>query len=189
MASLILVKHALPVVAPTQPSHTWQLGAEGRRGAAALIRHLAPYLPARLVSSPEPKAVETATIIGAALGLAPAVVAGLEEQHRATAGFLGREAFEQTIAAFFANPNQLVFGEETANNAYQRFSAAIDQLIVEAPGENLIVIAHGTVIALFVSRRAGVAPFPLWQRLGLPSFVVLELPSLRIVAEVDAIEG
>jgi broad specificity phosphatase PhoE len=187
MAFLILVKHAMPEIAPTQPSRMWRLGAAGRRGAAALVPHLAPFPPARLIASPEPKASETAAILGAGLGISHTVIDGLEEHHRATAGFLGVEAFQQTMAPFFESPGQLVFGEETADAAYERFAAAVDRIVADAPSETHIVVAHGTVIALFVSRRAGIAPFPLWQRLGLPSFVALNLPA-RLVTVVDAVE-
>lgn len=188
MSRLILVKHALPAINPSQPSHAWRLGDAGRHGAYALAAHLAPYLPARLSCSPEPKASGTADVLGAALGLPPMIIAGLEEHHRATVDYLGREEFQQAVAAFFAAPDQLVFGEETADAAYARFGAAVDALIAGAPNETQIVVAHGTVIALFASRRAGVEPVPLWRRLGLPSFVVLELPAMRLAAEVDSVE-
>jgi len=39
-----------------------------------------------------------------------------------------------------------------------------------------------------VAYRAGVAPFPLWQRLGLPSFVELSLPDYAVTAIVDEID-
>jgi broad specificity phosphatase PhoE len=189
MPYLVLVKHAMPVIDPTQPSRAWSLGADGRQGAAALVPHLAPYLPARLVSSIEPKASETAAVLGAELGIRHEEVEGLEEHHRAGAGFLRNEDFQQTIAAFFEKPGQLVFGAETADAAYERFGAAIERLVAAAPDKTCIVVAHGTVIALFVSRRAGIAPFPLWQRLGLPSFVVLELPAMRLVTVVETMTG
>lgn len=113
----------------------------------------------------------------------------LEEHHRAMVGYLGQEDFQQTVKAFFAMPNQLVFGEETADAAYARFAASVDAQIAAAPDETQIVVAHGTVISLFVGQRAGVAAFPLWRRLGLPSFVVLDLPDMRLVAEVDTVDS
>ncbi len=48
--------------------------------------------------------------------------------------------------------------------------------------------AHGTVIALFVSRCAGIAPFPLWQRLGLPSYLVLALPTYNLSIIADTVD-
>ncbi len=52
---------------------------------------------------------------------------------------------------------------------------------------NCSIVAHGTVIALFVAYRAGVAPFPLWRRLGLPSLVELALPDYAMTAITDEI--
>jgi broad specificity phosphatase PhoE len=50
------------------------------------------------------------------------------------------------------------------------------------PNQNLAIVAHGTVISLFVSRLTNADPFLLWKRLGLPSFVVLSLPDSQIIA-------
>jgi broad specificity phosphatase PhoE len=61
------------------------------------------------------------------------------------------------------------------------------------PVGNVIVIAHGTVIALFVAYYTSlpVLPLlPLWRRLGLPSFVVLTLQGFGLVVEVvEDVEG
>jgi hypothetical protein len=40
---------------------------------------------------------------------------------------------------------------------------------------------------LFVALSAGVEPFPLWSRLGLPSFVVLSLPEMELVSIVEGV--
>lgn len=188
MNFLILVKHAMPTIDPSQPAHTWELAPAAQQSCRLLATHLQGYLPAYLSCSPEPKAHATATLLGEALGLIPHVVAGLEEQHRATASYLTPPIFQQTLARFFANPGQLVFGEETADGAHARFSTTIEQLLSAAPETTQIVVTHGTVMSLFVSRSNGLQPFPLWQRLGLPSFVVLALPTMQLVAEVDTIE-
>ena len=55
------------------------------------------------------------------------------------------------------------------------------------PGESLAVVAHGTVIALYVAAVTGVAPLPLWQRLSLPAFVVLARATGALLAEVDSL--
>jgi broad specificity phosphatase PhoE len=49
------------------------------------------------------------------------------------------------------------------------------------------VVTHGTVISLFVSRRAGLDGFPLWQNLDLPALVVLRLPGFRCVNLVKSV--
>jgi broad specificity phosphatase PhoE len=45
------------------------------------------------------------------------------------------------------------------------------------------IVSHGTVISLFAQRRAQQEPFALWRRMGLPSFIVLDMPQGR-VAEI-----
>jgi len=57
---LILVKHALPEIIPTLPANQWHLSEVGRAQCALLADQLAIYAPSALVSSSEPKALETA---------------------------------------------------------------------------------------------------------------------------------
>ena len=65
MAKLILIKHASPQVETAVPSHEWKLSPAGREKAAALAERLRPDAPGAIVSSVEPKAIETARIIAA----------------------------------------------------------------------------------------------------------------------------
>ena len=169
-AELILIKHAMPTIDPAAPSRFWRLSDEGRAASVRMGQRLARLAPAAIVSSDEPKAVETASIISQALGLAPAVDADLGETKRETVPFQDRETFEAGIARFFDEPSSLVFGEETGNEAFARFSAAIDRRARWAP---LVVVAHGTVISLYVSRRGGGEAMELWRSLGLPHALVL----------------
>jgi broad specificity phosphatase PhoE len=57
------------------------------------------------------------------------------------------------------------------------------------PEGDLVVVSHGTVVALFVAAATGVEPYAFWNRLGLPSFVVLSLPGLEIARVQWAIES
>ena len=47
--------------------------------------------------------------------------------------------------------------------------------------ENVMLVAHGTVITLFVAVHAKIEPFAFWKRLGLPSFVVMGGTGLEVV--------
>jgi broad specificity phosphatase PhoE len=53
--------------------------------------------------------------------------------------------------------------------------------------KTIIIVAHGTVISLFVSRLAGTPDFPLWKELGLPSFVVLDLHSKALITRENIV--
>ena len=187
---LVLVKHSQVDVTPGRPARTWELSDEGRRLAAILAERLAPFDAARIVSSVEPKAVETAEIVAQRLGVPSAIAAGLHEHLRETAPYLGRADFESAIAWLFDEPHRIVFGEESADGAADRFAAAADAIAEDAAagGRDAVVVAHGTVIALYVSRVAGIDPFPLWQSLGLPSYVVLSRGARRQVEIVTSVE-
>jgi broad specificity phosphatase PhoE len=72
-----------------------------------------------------------------------------------------------------------VLGEETAVTAFKRFDTAVRQQIAAYPDDTLAIVAHGTVISLFISRYNGfVEPFSFWQSLTLPSAFLLTLPDL-----------
>jgi broad specificity phosphatase PhoE len=187
MRTLILVKHSLPEIVPTAPASTWRLGDEGRRRCAVLAGRLATWQPATIIASEEPKAGETAALVAARLQLPWATAPGLHEHERDTVGFLDAEAWHAAVAAFFARPARLVLGSETAHQARHRFSGALDEVLSQHQQGTLVIVAHGTVISLYVAHQAGGDPFALWQRLGLPSFVVLTLPGHELVSVVEAV--
>ena len=181
MQTLILVKHSLPEIDPSVPAKEWVLSCEGRQRARKLGDRLDRYNPVRIVSSNEPKAIETAEIAAGLLNVPVEIVRGLHEHERANVGFLEKERFEQSIRLFYEQPFELVFGEETADSAYGRFSKAVHKITDSYPTENVAIVTHGTVLSLFVSRISDLEPFALWKKLGLPSWVALSRPGFEIV--------
>jgi broad specificity phosphatase PhoE len=184
----MLVKHSVPEIEPLRPAAEWPLSPEGRLRCAPLAARLARFAPDVILASREPKAAETARIVGAHLGLAVSLADGLHEHLRQSVGWLERTVFEAAVADFFARPAELVFGEETAQAAEARFAAALERALVPHAGRNVVVVAHGTVIVLFVARLAGVAPFPLWRSLGLPALVGIDWPGGAVEAIVPRLE-
>ncbi len=181
MSHLILVKHSLPAINPKTDAHEWPLSAEGRSRCHALAAQLAPYSPARFISSDEPKAIETTEIVAAKFNLHSTMAAGLHEHDRRNTPYLAnRQAFEAAIAEFFEKPNQLVYGNETANQALSRFTTAVSKICKASEG-NLVIVSHGTVITLFVATHNAVHAFAFWKQLELPSFVVLRLPDFQLM--------
>jgi broad specificity phosphatase PhoE len=185
--NLILIKHSLPEMVPGLPANRWHLAEAGRLRCQALAEQVAPYRPSVIVASVEPKAAETAELLATALHKPWHIADGLHEHERSGVGWIDREHFEAQVAEFFKRPGALVFGSETADQAHARFAAAIAALTAQYPARSLAVVAHGTVISLFVARSAGVEPFPLWSRLDLPSFVVLSLPEVALESVVERI--
>lgn len=181
MQTLILVKHSLPQIDPSVPSREWRLSCEGRRRARKLGDRLDRYNLDLVASSTEPKALETAEIAAGALDVPIEIVEGLHEHERANVGFLKSERFERSIERFFSRPKDPVFGDETADQAHDRFSNAVNGLSDRFRHKNIAIVTHGTVLSLFVSRISELEPFALWRRLGLPSWVAMSRPDFRVV--------
>ena len=69
--------------------------------------------------------------------------------------------------------------------ALARFTAAVGLAQREARDKTIAIIAHGTVITLFVAaHNPHVPPYPLWEHLGTPSFVALDADSYAFGGEV-----
>lgn len=185
---LILVKHAPPAIDPSRPPGAWPLAPDGPARAMALAESLRTYHPASLVSSEERKARETAAAIAGCLGLAWETAKDLHEHVRDNLPLLEREEFEDRVGRFFAEPDRLVFGRETAGQALDRFAAAVHRELDKRPAGNICLVAHGTVITLFLAQYAGIKePFAFWRRLGLPSFAVVALPGYELVRVVEQV--
>ncbi len=181
MSFLVLVKHSLPVVDPGVPARKWRLSDKGRSRSRILGEKLGGYDLDLVVSSDEPKAVETAEIAARVLDVPIEIVEGLHEHERANVGFLEKGRFERSVERFFCRPADLVFGEETADQAHDRFSKAVYGLSDRFRHKKIAIVSHGTVLSLFVSRISELEPFALWKRLGLPSWGVLCRPDFRVV--------
>ncbi len=174
---LLLIRHSTPEVMPGVPSREWRLSAEGRDRCEALTERIGVYAPCVIVSSVEPKARKTAELLAARLGVAVEMADGLHEHERDNVGFLGRAAFEAAVADFFARPDELVLGCETAAQALDRFSHAVNGVLAAHTSGAIAIVTHGTVMSLFVAAQTGVDPFPFWRDLALPDLAVLDLPS------------
>lgn len=169
-ASLILVRHGRPVIDPDIPPPQWGLCPEGREAVAALADKLIPFGARAAISSPEPKALQTAEIIGQRLGLAVEVEHGLHEHKRQHWSFGTEEEFRQRIAQVFANPRTEAAGGESADQACERLTTALAHHITRP----LVAVTHGTVLSLYVARRLGLDANDLWRNLRTPDAFVLD---------------
>lgn len=169
---LILVKHGMPALEPGAPPSGWVLAPEGRDQAQRLAGRLAAYAPTRVVSSLEPKAAQTGDILAAELGLSAERDACFGEQRNDAGPFTDQQSFQASVARMFAVPGQLVMGEETADEACARFSAAVERQLLAHPEGPLVAVSHGRVISLWIARRYGIDPLPFWRALGLGTAVV-----------------
>jgi broad specificity phosphatase PhoE len=181
---VILVKHAQPVVDYSRPAREWRLGAEGVAQAHRLAAALRSFSPLRLVSSPEPKAVRTSEVVASELAVGMTIVHGLREIDRPVLPILSTADHQAVNERLFTHFDEPVLGTESARAALDRFDRAVSELIRSDDRRTLVVVAHGTVISLFVAAHSAVDSFKFWKALKCSSFVVLDR-SLRLIEVVE----
>jgi broad specificity phosphatase PhoE len=182
MRKLILIRHSPVTKNPSLPSHQWPVSAVGRARAQALAAHIAPHNPTRFITSEEAKAHETGQIIAAALAKPWTTASGLQEHNREGAPYFPSQAeFEAAVTRLFEQPGELLFGQETAEQACHRFTQTVYTLLAQYPTDTLAIVTHGTVLTLFLAyHNPHLDPIPFWRSLKLPDLVVVSLPDMKI---------
>jgi broad specificity phosphatase PhoE len=149
---------------------------------------LKPYKLDRIVTSVEPKAVETGELAARRLGIPCQAAANLHEHERESAPYFEtRAAFYKAIRNLFAHPDKLIFGDETGLEARERFEKAVEATMVANPRENIAIVTHGTVLSLFVSHLTGCEIYPFWQKLGMPAILAFSYPRMKLLTQVNEI--
>ncbi|MFP4343187.1 MAG: histidine phosphatase family protein [Anaerolineales bacterium] len=181
MRHLILVRHSIPEIRADLPAAEWQLSEAGRQRCLTLAEELRALDPAFMVTSREPKALETGRLVARELHLPVEEHADLHEHDRRDVPLMpSREAFEVLVTRLFREPDLLVFGRETAVEARERFTAAVQAVMEQHREGNVAIVSHGTVITLYVAEATGLDPVPFWRSLGLPALVVLSWPACEL---------
>lgn len=184
MSRLVLIRHSQPEKDATIQASDWRLSHRGRQSCELLAEAMNAYGLTRLISSVEPKAVETAQRTARFMRIPSEIALGLHEHDRSNVGYIPEgEKFSQIVKQLFDNRDEKVFGAETAHQALEQFSTAVDGLIKQYVDEVLGLVTHGTVMSLFVAAHNSVDGYSFWARLTLPCIVRLDLPSMRLTDE------
>jgi broad specificity phosphatase PhoE len=143
---VILVRHAMPEVVPGVAPHLWELGETGRAAARELATRL---IGGRVVSSDEPKALQTAEEIVAVCGGEIVVDARLREATRPTAW---DPEYRDSARRYVAGEN--LEGWEPRAAVAARVTAA-------ARGD--VVVTHGLAMTLYLGESVS-----FWEALRFP---------------------
>ncbi len=182
MNHFYLIRHSYPEKDTTMPANQWRLSHQGRDAANNMANQLKGFGLTRIISSKEAKAIETSQIIGDGLKIPFSIANGFHEQDRSNLGFIAsKEKFNSKIKELMENPNEPVFGIESADQAYSRFQLALTVLLGEFEEETIALVTHGTVMSLFIARANALDPFAYWQSLKMPAIVKISLPDYQIL--------
>ena len=160
---LIYLSHPEVEVDPELAVTDWTLSASGRVRLLAASARGWPVGIARIASSAERKARDTAALLGA--GVIPIRIhAGLGEVDRSATGYVPAAAHEALADRLFARPELSADGWETARAAQDRGLAALREALLPGSG-NLLVVGHGGIGTLI---RCALAGLPIDRRHDQP---------------------
>ncbi len=155
---VVLIRHAEPVVDAHVLPEIWELSNAGRAAARHFASRLTKAGLARLVTSPEVKAVQTAEILGSTLGLTIGIDPRLHEVRRPwTPAHPRREVGRYLEGADLE-------GWEPLEVVRRRVAAAL-----EDAGEDLVgYVTHGTAMAALFAGSNVVDAWRFWSELRMP---------------------
>lgn len=183
-ASLLITRHgeAAYNVPGTRTNDGGWLTDNGRRQVQHLVDRVRPRRIAAVYSSRMQRAVDSAELAAAELGVEPMAVDGLQEF---SVGDLAGVSLDDTRAqevfdAWLAGDLDAACpGGEDGNAVVSRFRRAVEAIADRHRGETVVVFAHGGVIALVLPLVAANAINSVAAQRFLPNCVPAEV-------EVDA---
>jgi broad specificity phosphatase PhoE len=174
---LILIRHAETLQDPATPSTEWALTNRGVEQARAVGHDLEGAGIVAIRASSDRKAMTTALLIGAGLGLEPHPDRRLVEQHRPSWGFLETSRFDSSVRDVFNRPDESISGAETGRTALERFKLAIEDADRNSPEGPIAAVSHGTVMALFISRLTDEDAYSIWKAMQFAQVFCIEINS------------
>ncbi|MHC2218953.1 histidine phosphatase family protein [Rhizobium leguminosarum] len=181
MSRIVLVRHSIPSIDENTPSVDWSLSASGEVAAIEFAKYLSGFSAKEILSSPEKKAHQTATLIADRLELPVRTEPDFREHGRSRVGYIPRIDFEAGIATLLECPHRLRFGDESADAVFSRMDQAVARARTAQPSGDLMIISHGTAISIYAARVLGVEPLAFWRSLSIPTAVVLNGGEINII--------
>ena len=174
VTKVVLVRHARPEIDPAHPAGTWTLAADAGAAVDRLASNLAGLGVDSIVTSPEPKALATGTIIARALDVPLSEDDAFREQGLDTVPWIpAPEGFVAAVRDHFARPDEAVLGDEPSATAAARFAAGVERAL--ALHRFPIVVTHGRIMCGYLHQATGVDPMEIWPSLRMPDALVVDL--------------
>lgn len=168
---LHLVRHGRSLPEPGLMPSAWELDPAGFDDLWRLRESGRLPEEARWFTSPEPKAIATAQLL---TDRPVGIVEGLREHVRETSDWI--EDFEAVVRRAFADPERSAYpGWEPLATARERVVTTARLLLAEHPGEDLVLIGHGTAWTVLAAELGGVEPdLDRWASLGMPDVIAVD---------------
>jgi len=159
LGDVIFIRHAEPLVEPDQPPAKWQLSLRGKALSHELGASLAPTGLRRIITSPEEKARETATVLAEVLGVNVITDDRLREVQRPWTD----DNFADLVARYLHGDR--IEGWEPVEQVVSRLEA----FLLSRPSEGPIgVVTHGTAMSCLLGGGDSADRARFWSDLTMP---------------------
>ncbi|NYD42405.1 histidine phosphatase family protein [Nocardioides panaciterrulae] len=170
--TLFLVRHGRSAPRSGVPAHEWELDPAGYDDIWALRE--SGRLPDRAAwfTSPEPKAIGTASLLtDGEVG----VMLDLREHVRDSTDLI--EDFPAVVERAFAEPERSAYvGWEPLASCRERVSRAVEGILAAHAEEDVVLVGHGTAWTALVAALTGEpADLARWRTLAMPDLIVVTL--------------
>jgi broad specificity phosphatase PhoE len=168
----LYVRHAMAEKVDGVPPHDWRLGPNGQTAAAALAGWLRlPDPPTLVVTSPEPKAAETAAPIADRFGVPLVLDERLREVERPWIG----DGYRLAVRSYLRGEE--LEGWEDRMAVARRISKAVADAKAHVDEAPVAVVGHGLSLSLHVAAEMppGFLAGQFWSRLAFPDAWLLDL--------------
>lgn len=167
---VVFVCHAMPVVRTGAAPVEWELDDRAREDCV-LLAHALRYLNRPFIrSSPEPRARQTADVLGLRLGSWPVDDDDLRDVRRPATTFGDCPA---PVRAYLSGDRPA--GWEHPMNVTRRVAAAVERACRCAGDASPVVVTHGIALALYVASLGIADPVPFWESLRFPSALSVDV--------------
>jgi broad specificity phosphatase PhoE len=172
MGPIVLVRHARPLQDPSRRPAEWGLHPSGTAALSPLADELRALGPERLLTSPEPKAVQTGAVLADLLGVPTEPDPRLHEVRRPPVR--DDAAFTRAVETYLGGGG--VVGWEAPETVVQRMQQAVD----DALALGLVgFVSHATALSLYVQHLGLAVAWEFWNRLKAPDGWLVEGTTIR----------
>jgi broad specificity phosphatase PhoE len=147
--------HPQVTIDPSIPVPRWGLSEVGKARTEAVTAAGPLSATTRIISSGERKAIETAEIIAAKLGVNVEVREAMHENDRSATGFLVPDEFEAVANQFFGEPHVSIRGWERAIDAQSRIVREVEHVLTNSLPGDVLLVGHGGVGTLLYCHYSG----------------------------------
>lgn len=182
MSSAYFLTHPDVVLDKSIPVTRWPLSEVGKKKAAKFTELTGTINLKEIYSSPETKAIETAQLISAKIGVEIKILPELGEVDRSSTGFLDPPEHEKAVEALFSYPLESYKGWETALEAQRRIIDAWELILKQQSGGDILIVSHGAVGAFLYAFLSNLPISRQTEQKSMGSFFVINTETKKVIS-------